>query len=248
MKNLKRGLSLAMLVLLSIMFSLSACASYADDPASLYHAWPEEYKQALYEICQEYELQDQRSYLLAIIWNESRFQSNAEGHNKNGTVDRGLMQINDACIPFLKGNDLLQEPEDLFDPVTNMECGACLFRYHLDAVENADHALLRYQVGEGAFHPGLTTPVFEKVCGIRYEYDNILDDLSVIATNLSLNDFLELQKTSSDFSAESYLSNDPNSFWVDVLNPSELYEIDFNKTVYVKTDVPVLHEYLKNNV
>lgn len=53
---------------------------------------PVEIQQYIWELCGEYEI----SYelVLSVIYNESKFNTNAKNVNRNGTVDRGLMQIN----------------------------------------------------------------------------------------------------------------------------------------------------------
>ena len=68
----------------------------------IYDEWGEDLKEYTSEVCEEndipYEL------VLAIIYNESRFQSEATGYNKNGTKDYGLMQLNDITYDFLNEN------------------------------------------------------------------------------------------------------------------------------------------------
>lgn len=115
----------------------------------LYNAWPEEYKQYAYAAAQQagvsYEL------VLAIIYNESRFQAGATHLNTNGTTDWGLMQINDVCFSFEQRAIGIQSMEELLDPYKNMAAGCALLRYHMNATGNEDLALLRYQVGEGYY-------------------------------------------------------------------------------------------------
>ena len=138
----------------------------------LYNAWPDEYKQFVYAAAKaagvSYEL------VLAIIHNESRFQAGATHVNTNGTTDWGLMQINDVCFSFVsRAVPSIQTKEDLLDPYKNIQAGCALLVYHMRATGyNEDLALLRYQLGEGAFATLLskgetTTKTHTKVLGFR---------------------------------------------------------------------------------
>lgn len=65
--------------------------------------------------------------LKAIAKTESNLNPNAVNKaNKNGTIDRGLMQINSIHL-----NDGL-DAEDLFDPEINIHEGAKVLRYCID--------------------------------------------------------------------------------------------------------------------
>lgn len=88
---------------------------------------------------------------LAVAHNESRFQPDATHINKNGTVDRGLCQINDACHPFLYSRNIISSPDDLYNPYININAFISLMEYHLSYTTDEYHALLGYQVGEGAY-------------------------------------------------------------------------------------------------
>ena len=88
---------------------------------------------------------------LAVVYNESRFQPDATHINKNGTIDRGLCQINDACHPFLYSKNIISSPDDLYNPYININAFISLMEYHLSYTTNEYHALLGYQVGEGAY-------------------------------------------------------------------------------------------------
>jgi len=60
--------------------------------------------------------------LYAIARTESALDPNAVGHNRNGTRDIGLMQINSAWLPTLAAYGI-GEPE-LFEPCTSIHIGA----------------------------------------------------------------------------------------------------------------------------
>ena len=67
----------------------------------------------------------------------------------------------------------IQTKEDLLDPYKNIQAGCALLVYHMRATGyNEDLALLRYQLGEGAYARLLsegktTTATHTKVIGFR---------------------------------------------------------------------------------
>ena len=82
--------------------------------------------------------------VLALIWRESRFQTNAVNVNRNGTRDNGIMQINDVNKGWLYeqlGIDNLMDPYQNIDAGTAM-LGALMDKYGLH------FALIAYQFGE----------------------------------------------------------------------------------------------------
>lgn len=52
--------------------------------------------------------------IFALMWRESRFQTDAIGYNANGTQDYGLCQLNDVTLPFLseRGIDPTESPQE----------------------------------------------------------------------------------------------------------------------------------------
>ena len=88
---------------------------------------------------------------LAVAFNESRFTIDAMNINKNGTIDRGLCQINDSCFSFLNSKGVLNSKEELFNPYINIDCYIELMKYHKEFTGNENLALLRYQVGAGGY-------------------------------------------------------------------------------------------------
>ena len=115
----------------------------------LYTNWDDELKEYTKELCKDNDLEYNR--VLAIIWNESRFQSDATGYNTNGTKDYGLMQLNDITFDFLSERIGIESMEDLYDAKTNILAGITILKYHKDYTGDEDAALLRYQVGEGTY-------------------------------------------------------------------------------------------------
>jgi hypothetical protein len=53
-------------------------------------------------------------------WRESRCQTSAENRNRNGTTDRGLLQINDVNVELVRQAGVLAHSSELFDLDTNL--------------------------------------------------------------------------------------------------------------------------------
>lgn len=63
------------------------------------------------------------AFILGAIQLESEFKRTAIHHNKNGTTDRGLMQINSCNIKSCKNAGLISCTDDLWDIYKNIDCG-----------------------------------------------------------------------------------------------------------------------------
>ena len=63
------------------------------------------------------------AFILGAIQLESDFKRTAIHHNKNGTTDRGLMQINSCNISSCKRAGLISCTDDLWDIFKNIDCG-----------------------------------------------------------------------------------------------------------------------------
>lgn len=143
---------------------------------------------------------------LAVAYNESRFQTDAVHINQNGSIDRGLCQINDACFDFLYNKGVLNSKEELFNPYINIDCYIALMKYHKTYTRDDSKALLRYQVGEGKYRRKynegtLTNPTHQRVLDLELKYRTYLNSLSaqlelqnVITTPYLLNDYPELNR------------------------------------------------------
>ena len=81
--------------------------------------------------------------VLALMWRESRFHTDAVNINKNGTQDSGLMQINDMNREFLLENYGI---DNLMDPIQNIDAGTVLLGMYQNKYGEHD-ALMAYQYG-----------------------------------------------------------------------------------------------------
>ena len=81
------------------------------------------------------------SLAFALSWEESRFNPRAVNtNNRNGSIDRGLFQLNSYTFPRL---DL----PAFFDPQTNAHYGMSHLRYCLDSSDSETAALAMYNAG-----------------------------------------------------------------------------------------------------
>ena len=75
---------------------------------------------------------DQRTVLESIMNRESRCTPNAYNSKDPNGGSRGLLQINGSWNKWLAGLDLINTPEDLLDPVTNLRAGLAIYNYGVD--------------------------------------------------------------------------------------------------------------------
>lgn len=123
-----------------------------EHPASMescWNNWDKNEKEYLINLCEEYNLD--YTIMAGVIYNESNFKPDAIGKNYNGTCDWGYGQINDVCYTFVSQYVAIDDMSDLLNPYLNMEAMCALMDYHKDATGDDALALLRYQVGEGAY-------------------------------------------------------------------------------------------------
>jgi soluble lytic murein transglycosylase-like protein len=76
----------------------------------------------------------------ALAYTESRYKSRAVHKNGNGTVDRGIFQLNSDSFPSLR-------EDDFFDPNTNARFGMAHLRFCLNSAGNEISALAMYNAG-----------------------------------------------------------------------------------------------------
>ncbi|MCG8570704.1 MAG: lytic transglycosylase domain-containing protein [Spirochaetes bacterium] len=81
--------------------------------------------------------------LVALMETESSFNPKAKNHNRNGSVDRGLCQLNNKTFPDLK-------IKDFYDPATNIRLACELLRWCFDSADGSiEIALAYYNAGYG---------------------------------------------------------------------------------------------------
>jgi len=84
------------------------------------------------------------SLLYAIMKVESEFNKNAVGVNTNGSIDRGLCQLNNQTFTHI-------EPDEFFDPEINIQNGAKFLKWCLiKSNNNLVKALAYYNAGVGS--------------------------------------------------------------------------------------------------
>jgi len=128
----------------------------------------------IYDLCQEnditYEL------VLAIIWRESRFETNALNYNTNKTYDSGLMQLNDSTQEWVSQN--IDNDLNYKNPYDNILAGISLLKYYIDKTGNEYDGLYAYGVGLNGFYDnvnqGITT---NSKVDLAYEYVNKLKEI-----------------------------------------------------------------------
>lgn len=76
---------------------------------------------------------------------ESNFNPRAINHNKDGSVDRGLMQINSWWLTKLERYAI--KSSDLFDPCLNIWIGAWILKQNINHVGNNWRAVGAYNAG-----------------------------------------------------------------------------------------------------
>ncbi len=132
-----------------IMVVCTAISVAAEDPIGIYESWSPDLKEYTVQVCDEYNVD--YGLALGVIYNESRFKSGLTHLNTNGTIDYGLMQVNEVNFKYLNKTLGITSMNQLLDDRVGIKCGVHLLAYHKDATGNDSAALLRYQVGEGTY-------------------------------------------------------------------------------------------------
>ena len=91
--------------------------------------------------------EDYYAFILGCIQHESTFRATATHHNSNGSVDRGIMQINSSNIGKMKRAGLITSSEDLFDPFKCIDCGLWLMNQYIDKFGVSESAYYAYNTG-----------------------------------------------------------------------------------------------------
>jgi soluble lytic murein transglycosylase-like protein len=83
----------------------------------------------------------------ALCWEESRYYTRAVNWNKNGSVDRGLFQLNSRSFPKLSA-------EDFFNPEINVQSAMAHLRWCLDRGGSELSGLAMYNAGTDRVNRG----------------------------------------------------------------------------------------------
>jgi hypothetical protein len=104
--------------------------------------------QAVLEEAERYSISP--SLAFALSWEESRFNYRAVNRkNRDGSIDRGLFQLNSRSFPKL-------EEAEFFDPRLNAFYGMAHLRICIDTGGSEIAALAMYNAGTGRVHSGGT--------------------------------------------------------------------------------------------
>ena len=162
-----------------LAFAIVGCCAVgvtveAASPVETYKEWDPALQEYTKTICSEYNVD--YPLALAVIYNESRFQSGLTHLNSNGTTDYGLMQVNEVNYLFLHKNLGINSMSELLQDEVGIKCGVYLLSYHKQYTNDDSKALLRYQIGEGAYRKYMrsgrhTNPTHTKVWEYRNEFD-----------------------------------------------------------------------------
>jgi len=106
----------------------------------------------------------------ALSWEESRFNPRATSRpNRDGSVDRGLFQLNSRSFPNL-------EPAAFFDVKSNAHYGISHLRYCLDSAASEISALAMYNAGTGRVRtqgaPEVTLNYISRILENRRKIEN----------------------------------------------------------------------------
>lgn len=83
--------------------------------------------------------------VLAVIDGESSWDTKATHHNRNGTHDRGLMQINSCNFEWLS---MELGITDFYDPKQNIQAGCYILGLLSNKYSNIHRVLMSYNMGE----------------------------------------------------------------------------------------------------
>lgn len=141
--------TIAAIIVTGVYLLTNLLSGEAAGPVETYQSWSDELKSYTQSVCDEYNVD--YSLALGVIYNESRFQSGLTHVNSNGTIDYGLMQVNEVNFDYLNKTLGVRSMSELLDDRTGIRCGVQLLAYHKQYTGNDSAALLRYQIGAGKY-------------------------------------------------------------------------------------------------
>lgn len=110
------------------------------------------------------------SLAFALAYTESRYKVTAVNHNTNGTIDRGLFQLNSSSFPALT-------EADFFDPYVSAKYGMSHLKHCLKMAGNEVTALAMYNAGSGSVRSNRTPQMTLNYIGKIISYQKTLDDM-----------------------------------------------------------------------
>lgn len=170
--------TIAAIVVTGVYLLTNLMSGDAAGPVETYQAWDDDLKSYTQSVCEEYDVD--YSLALGVIYNESRFQSGLTHMNSNGTVDYGLMQVNEVNFDYLHKTLGINSMSDLLNDRVGIRCGIQLLAYHKEYTNDDSSALLRYQVGEGKYKKYLqngryTNQTHQQVLTYQRQFADYLD-------------------------------------------------------------------------
>lgn len=183
----KRHLFASVVVTVGVLVSYVTTAQANSGAVAAYQAWPQELKTYTKEVCAEYDVD--QTLALGVIYNESRFQSGLTHLNSNGTVDYGLMQVNEVNFDYLHETLGINSMQELLDDKVGIRCGVQLLAYHKQYTDDDSSALLRYQVGAGRYNQYLksgewSNETHQRVLTYQKEFQDYLSSLESIEDHI----------------------------------------------------------------
>ena len=119
-----------------------------------------EIQEYLYNKCVEHNVPYELA--LAIIKNESDFNPKETNKNEDGSIDRGIMQINSVHIKEFKKQGL----SDMFNPYENINFGIILLANLCSLYEDEHRILMAYNFGIGGEKKvasrGITSSIYSR--------------------------------------------------------------------------------------
>lgn len=184
----KRHLFASVVVTVGILVSYVTTAQANSGAVAAYQAWPQALKTYTKEVCAEYDVD--QTLALGVIYNESRFQSGLTHLNSNGTVDYGLMQVNEVNFDYLHETLGINSMQELLDDKVGIRCGVQLLAYHKQYTDDDSSALLRYQVGAGRYNQYLksgewSNETHQRVLTYQKEFQDYLSSLESIEEHIT---------------------------------------------------------------
>ena len=184
----KRHLFASVVVTVGILVSYVTTAQANSGAVAAYQAWPQALKTYTKEVCAEYDVD--QTLALGVIYNESRFQSGLTHLNSNGTMDYGLMQVNEVNFDYLHETLGINSMQELLDDNVGIRCGVQLLAYHKQYTDDDSSALLRYQVGAGRYNQYLksgewSNETHQRVLTYQKEFQDYLSSLESIEDHIT---------------------------------------------------------------